>query len=191
MVGGYRFDANQGILVQLESEIPVVDEVDVLVAGAGVAGLGGAVGAGRTGAKTLLIEGQGFIGGVATASFMNLWTLPHQYVNGIAREIYDRLGQRKGAILGKAVPFHLEAFKTLSLELLEEASVELLFYTWAADVIKEGNRVVGLVVQNKSGRQAILAKCVVDTTGDAEVSARSKFLSLSLYHLFANIASPV
>jgi hypothetical protein len=173
MASGYRLAADQKVLIQLESEIPIVDRVEVLVAGGGVAGLGAAVGAGRTGAKTLLVEGQGFIGGVATASSMNVWTIPYQFVTGIAKEIYERLNQNKGAVLGKVVPFHPEAFKVLSLELLQEASVKPLFYTWVVDVIKEENCVVGLVVENKSGRQAILAKCIVDTTGDADVSARS------------------
>ena len=71
------------------------------------------------------------------------------------------------------MPFHPEAFKTLSLRMLNEASVNLLLYTWVVDVIREENRVIGLVVENKSGRQAILSKCVVDTTGDADISARS------------------
>jgi ribulose 1,5-bisphosphate synthetase/thiazole synthase len=169
----FRFGENPEVITQLESEIPLVDQVDVLVAGGGVAGLGAAVGAGRTGAKTLLIEGQGFLGGAATASMMNLWVLSHEYVNGIAKEIYERLSEIKGAILGKVVPYEIEAFKTLSLELLQEASVNPLFYTSVVDVIKKGDRVVGVVVESKSGRQAILAKCVVDTTGDADVSAQS------------------
>jgi thioredoxin reductase len=80
----YKLSIDQRVLIQSESQIPVVDRVDVVVAGGGVAGLSAAVGAGRTGAKTLLIEGQGFIGGIATASLMTLWTIPSSFVNGIA-----------------------------------------------------------------------------------------------------------
>jgi FAD dependent oxidoreductase len=173
MSTGYKLSDDHKVVTQLESQIPIVDRVDVVVAGGGVAGLSAAIGSGRTGAKTLLIEGQGFIGGIATASLMTLWTIPSPFVNGIAREIYEGLYRGKGAVLGKSVPFHPEAFKVLSLRMLHEASVKLLFYTWVVDAIKEGNRVVGLVVENKSGRQAILANCIVDTTGDADVIARS------------------
>ena len=101
------------VLTQLESRISVVDRVDVVVAGGGVAGLSAAIGAGRTGAKTLLIEGQGFLGGIATASLMTLWTIPSPFVNGIAREIYEGLSRDKGVVLGKSVPFHPETFKAL------------------------------------------------------------------------------
>ncbi len=173
MAAGYKLSDDRKVLTQLESRIPVVDRVDVVVAGGGVAGLSAAIGAGRTGAKTLLIEGQGFLGGIATASLMTLWTIPSPFVNGIAREIYEGLSRDEGAVLGKSVAFHPEAFKALSLRMLHEASVALLFYTWVVDAITEENRVVGLVVENKAGRQAILANCVVDATGDADVCARS------------------
>lgn len=104
---------------------------------------------------------------------MTLWTIPSSLVNGIAKEIYEGLSRNKGAVLGKSVAFHPEAFKVLSLRMLHEASVKLLFYTGVVDVIKEENHVLGLVVESKSGRQAILANCIVDTTGDGDVSARS------------------
>lgn len=169
----YSVDHKKGIVTSFENELPIVDQVDVIVAGGGVAGLSAAVGSGRVGGNTLLIEGQGFLGGIATASMMNLWTIPYQYVNGIAKEIYSRLEQSKGAILDKSVPFHIENFKMLSLELLQEVSAKLLLYSWVVDVIKSENRAVGVIVENKSGRQAILSKCIVDTTGDADISARS------------------
>ena len=143
MSTGYKLSVDHKVVIQLESQIPIADRVDVIVAGGGIAGLSAAVGAGRTGAKTLLIEGQGFIGGIATASLMTLWTIPSPFVSGIAREIYEGLYRGKGAVLGKSVPFHPEAFKVLSLRMLHEASVKLLFYTWVVDANQRGKPCCG------------------------------------------------
>ena len=162
----------QGCILEPVRKTPIVRDVDVLVCGGGPAGVGAALGAARTGAKTMLIERNAFLGGAATAVMMNTWNVPVSHMTGVAREITLKLAERSGAVIaGPTVPFDPEAFKELSVDLLKQAGVEILNYTWVVDPIMEGRRICGSVVQNKSGRQAILARTVVDATGDADIAA--------------------
>ena len=163
---------DKGHVVEAPRETPIVREVDVLVCGGGVSGVGAALGAARTGAKTMVIERNAFLGGAATAVLMNTWNVPIHRMTGVAQEIARELAKRgAGNIAGPTFPFDPEALKELSVEMLQQAGVEILNYTWIVDTIMEGKRVRGVVIQNKSGRQAILAKTVVDATGDADVAA--------------------
>lgn len=163
---------DQGCIFEPLRKTPIVREVDVLVCGGGASGVGAALGAARAGAKTMLVERNAFLGGAATAVLMNTWNVPVTHLTGVAQEMALKLGQRGGAVLnGVTVPFDSEAFKELAADLLQEAGVEFLNYTWAVDAITEGDRIRGVVIQNKSGRQAILARAVVDTTGDADIAA--------------------
>lgn len=69
--------------------------------------------------------------------------------------------------------FDTEVFKKVALDMAVEAGCEILFHTYFSDVIMEGNRVTGIIVENKSGRQAIFSHTVIDATGDGDVAARS------------------
>lgn len=69
--------------------------------------------------------------------------------------------------------FDTEVFKKVALDMAVEAGCEILFHTYFSDVIMEGNRVTGIIVENKSGRQAIFAHTVIDATGDGDVAARA------------------
>jgi ribulose 1,5-bisphosphate synthetase/thiazole synthase len=161
-----------GHVVEPVRRTPVVREVDVLVCGGGVSGVGAALGAARTGAKTMVLERNAFLGGAATAVIMNTWNVPIHRMTGVAKEMAQTLADRgAGNITGPTFPFDPEAFKELSAELLSKAGVEVLNYSWVVDAIMEGNRIRGVIIQNKSGRQAILARTVVDTTGDADIAA--------------------
>ncbi len=176
--------------------IPVVFSGDVVVAGGGPAGLAAAVAAARNGAKTLLIERFGFLGGVATAGLMaNLNGFRNQVepdatqtVRGIAEELVLKLKDMDG--LGKS-PYRqkeyptrpgemsysyaidTEKFKYAALKTCIEAGVEALFHTFFSSPIITAGAARGIVVENKSGRQALLAKIVVDATGDGDVAARA------------------
>jgi len=177
-------------------EIPIVRDVDVLVVGGGPAGLAAAVAAARAGAKTTLIERFGYLGGTATASLMacingfrnQVEPDATQTVRGIAEEIVLALKRLNG--LGrspypqKAYPtepgqleysyaIDTEKLKYVVLRMAVDCGVDLLFHTWFCDAIVEGTRLRGVVVENKSGRQALLARCVVDASGDADVAARA------------------
>jgi hypothetical protein len=165
-----KFEA--GKVIEPARETPVVREVDVLICGGGVSGVGAALGAARSGAKTMVIERNAFLGGAATAVIMNTWNVPLAKMTGVAKEIAQGLTDRgAGVASGPTFPFDPEAFKELATELMNEASVEVLTYTWVVEPIMDGNRIKGVIVQNKSGRQAILAKTVVDCTGDADIAS--------------------
>jgi hypothetical protein len=81
------------------------------------------------------------------------------------------MAERGGAVRGPVIPFDPEAFKQVALEKLQAAGVRLLFYTWTVATIVEEGRVKGVIIENKSGRQAILAKAIIDASGDGDVAA--------------------
>ena len=170
-------------ITEPERTIPVLEEVDVLVAGAGTAGVAAALSAARAGTKTMLIERQGFLGGVASAGLMTSATNMvftgdgRQVVRGILEEVFDRLAARgatTSAWRTRALPqwpFDQEAFRVLLIEMVQDAGVETLVETWVVGVAKQEDSIEAAVIESKSGRQAVLAKAFVDTTGDADLAA--------------------
>lgn len=157
-------------------EIPVVEETSVLVLGAGPAGVAAAITAAREGARTVLIEQTGDVGGIATAGLMSHWTGNTE--GGIYEEILDRSAEssdRDGHFFngGARQIINPERLKTILLDMLVEAGVKLLLYTFVSDVIMENNTIKGVIVESKSGRQAILADIVVDATGDGDAAAKA------------------
>lgn len=165
-------------------EIPVILEKDVVVSGGGPGGITAAIAAARTGADTILIEQQGFLGGTATAGLMNSFNgyrnqnPPNdlQTVKGIAEEIVHELIRHGGAAeingpMPYKVAFDPEILKYVALKMCKEAGVQLLLYTYAVDVVVENDTIKGVIIENKSGRQAILSRIVVDATGDGDTAA--------------------
>ncbi len=152
-------------------DIPVFAKVDVAVAGGGPAGLAAAIVAARNGADTILVERLSFLGGVATGAPMPVLNTPIDALTGISKEIFDTLIARGGAVGERLVSFDPEMLKDLTLEMAVEAGVKVLFYTWAVAPIADGPDLKGIIIENKSGRQAILAKTVIDCTGDADLAA--------------------
>ncbi len=165
--------------------IPVLDEVDVLVAGGGVAGCAAAVSAARAGARTMLLERNGCLGGVATASYMasigNRYLIAsgEQVIRGFAGEFLDRLvaaGAASARWAHRDVPgccFDSERLKLVLIDWLAGAGVETLTHALAARPILDGDSLRGVFVESKSERQAVLAKAVVDATGEADLAARA------------------
>ena len=175
--------------------------VDVVVCGGGPAGIGAAVGAADAGARVALVERYGFLGGNATAALvmplMSYHTQKHRrekrgdvsllptdhgegdpVIGGVLRRLLLQLVQHGGAIApsidtGYTVPFDPEAFKSVALNLLDEAGVRFLFHAFASDALLENGRVAGVVLETKSGPLVIDAGAVVDCTGDADVAARA------------------
>lgn len=168
-------------IVEPERKIPVVAETDVLVCGGGFAGVAAAVCAARNGARVLLIERYGFLGGLVTGGLV-ITTPPLD--NGINREIAERLRrkrvyaplQKPGAemIALKMHAIDPEVVKHELIQMLREAGVELLLHTLIVGSVVEQGAVQGILIENKAGRQAILASVTVDATGDADVAAFSR-----------------
>ena len=170
---------------ELPRDVPVLDEVDVLVSGAGVSGCAAAASAARAGARTLLVERNGFLGGVATASLMAnignrfLTSEGKRVVRGFAGELVDRLVDRGAASPGwehRDVPgctIDPEKLKVVLLEMLDESGVEILTHAVAAQPIMDGNRVRGVFLESKSGREAVISSATVDATGEADLAYRA------------------
>ena len=174
-------------LTEPRRNLPVVAEVDILVAGGGMAGLTAAITAGRMGLRTLLVEYFGHLGGNATnglvSGFCGFYTRTENtvpIVQGIGGEIVRTLIDREAGI--KVRPRTLtdvdiltdpEMLKLIFDEKAIEAKVEPLYYTQAVSPIIQNDIVKGAIVENKGGRQAILAKRVLDCTGDGDLCARA------------------
>jgi len=166
-------------------DVPVLDETDVLVAGGGVAGCAAAVSAARAGARTILLERNGCLGGVATATYMsnigNLMVTADNslVVLGFAADLIGRMIEQGGASRHWAhadVPgcvVDTERMKLVLIQMLEEAGVETLSHTMATQPVVEDGSVRGVFIESKSGRQALLAKTVVDATGEADLAFRA------------------
>lgn len=157
-------------------KLPVSEEVDVLVVGGGPAGFSAAVCAAREGARTMLVEQSGQVGGVATTGLMSHWT--GDTIGGFYQEILERSNSvdLKGLTkysFEQHMVINPETLKTTMLEMLQEAGVILKLYTFACEVIKEGDNLKGIIVESKSGREAVFAKVVIDASGDGDIAAKA------------------
>ena len=174
-----------------ERAIPVVRKADVLVAGGGPAGIAAAVAAARNGAKTILVERNGWIGGMATSGlvhpFMPSYAGDKPINKGIFWEIVEALVKQGAAVHpdctrmqtgytgfvvwphAHVTPFDSEILKWILQDLIEEAKVEVILHSMIVGAIKDGDAVKGIILENKSGRMAVEGKVIVDATGDADI----------------------
>lgn len=166
----------EGKVIQPETEIPVIETVDVIVVGGGVAGFSAAVAAAREGVSTILIERYGYLGGMVTGGLVvhleGFGDGQKQVVRGIGQEMIDWLMQEGGArICGHDVTVDPELLKYVLFKMTGE--VELLLHSLVVDAILEDGKVRGVILENKSGQGAVLGKVVVDASGDGDVFARA------------------
>lgn len=195
-----------GKIIQPERPLPLLHETDVLVVGGGPAGFTAAVAAARAGAKTTIVERYGYFGGLWTGGLVLLVISTHaredgklvKVVRGIPDELLARLAKFEGAIInheeGRFNPTtDPEATKFMMDEMLAEAGVKIFLHTWATDVVMDGDTVRGAVFESKAGRQAILAKVVVDATGDGDIFAAAgaeheqRLHAIGLVHRLGNV----
>lgn len=158
-------------------QTPVAADVDVLVAGGGPAGIAAALSAARAGARTMLVERYGYLGGMITGAYVvaiiGAGDGHVPVARGITTEIHERLG-RLGAVRPRTDPgdyvVDAETFKWQAVEMLQEAGVRLRLHTWACAPLMAGACVAGLLAESKSGREAFRARVTIDATADADLA---------------------
>ena len=173
-------------------KVTPIEGYDIAVCGGGIAGIAAALAAARHGKKVVLLERQYMLGGLATAGLITIY-LPlcdgcgKQVSFGIAEELLklsikhgaearypknwlDGEGTRTEKDLRYAVQYNAQLFAILAEQLLLEEGVEIFYGAYAVDVIKHGDKIDTLVVENKSGRQGFQVSAVVDATGDCDIA---------------------
>ena len=180
-------EVRKDVVVEPQREVPVAKRAAVLVVGGSPTGVAAAVAAARNGADVLLVERYGILGGQTTVGrvFTHGKRLFYdgsgrRIVGGLNWEMIERALERGGAEPGwesdadwqwTGTWVDPEILKLVLLEMVEEAGVRLLLHSLAVGAIVEEGELRGVIVENKSGRQAILAQVTVDATGDGDVAA--------------------
>ena len=177
-----------------EISTPVTEQCDVLVCGGGFGGISAALAAAREGKKVVLLEKQYILGGLGTAGLVTIY-LPlcdgfgRQVSFGIAEELLrvsvsmgaearypanwldsTDLSMRTAAHSRFETQFNPHLFAILAERLLLEAGVRILYGTYAVAARRAGSRIEAVMIENKSGRQAVQAASVIDATGDADIA---------------------
>jgi len=178
--------SNSFLIAEPSRDVPLYGEFDVVVLGGGPAGIAAASAAARNGARVLLAERYGFLGGMGTAAGVtnfcglhaNVFGTIRQVVHGVADDLLDRMRELEGLnephlIFGKtcAQAYDMSAFKCAADALLVADGVQLLFHALAAGVLKAADgHIETLLLETKSGRLAVRAKQFIDCSGDADLA---------------------
>lgn len=177
-------------IIEPARETEVVAETEILVLGGGPSGIAAATAAARTGARTMLLEKYGFLGGMGTAAMVTNFCGLHasingsvqQVVRGIADDILERLDRLDGlrephpvkATGGghdiAAQAYDTSAYKMAADDLLLSAGVDIRFHSFAVGVAMDGPRIDAVLVETKSGRKAIKAEMFIDCSGDGDLA---------------------
>ena len=162
-------------VVSQHLETPVAGQFDVIVAGSGPAGIASAISAARSGAKTLLVEKNGCLGGVWTSGLL-CWILDSASKSGVMAEIRERLQAMEAGFANRggnrAYAYDPEAMKLLLEDMCGEAEVKVRLGSWVVGGVTENNRITHLITESKSGREAWQGGLFVDCTGDGDLAAR-------------------
>jgi hypothetical protein len=160
--------------------IPVMAETEVLVVGSGPGGLAAALACARQGAETMLMERFGCFGGNITQAGVEsiAWYRHPQTIEagGIGMEFEKRAIEMNAAtpeVQSISHALNTEMFKYLADRLVIESDVRPLLHCYCVEPVMDGAKIVGVVTESKSGRQAILARRVIDASGDADIAARA------------------
>jgi hypothetical protein len=155
-------------------KVPIAQQADVVVCGAGPAGVAAAIAAARAGAKTCLLESNGCLGGVWTAGLLS-WLLDCVNKPGLMKEIIARLDARRAtAHYGYSVGYDVEQMKLLLEELCVAAKVGVRLHTRLVGAVRDSQGRLRLAItESKSGREAWAGKVFVDASGDGDLAARA------------------
>ena len=157
-------------------DLPVAERGEVVVCGGGPAGVAAALSAARKGAKTLLLEQHGCLGGIWTAGLL-AWLLDTGNKKGVMAEIIRRLSECGGRTLtagGKPTnAYDVEKMKVVLETLCAEAGVGVRYHTRVAAALTAGGSLTHVVTESKSGREAVSGKVFVDATGDGDLGAQA------------------
>ncbi|KPU42822.1 putative thiazole biosynthetic enzyme [Oxobacter pfennigii] len=187
------------------SQIPVFDEADILVVGGGPAGTAAAISAARNGARVILSERYGYLGGQVTGGHVSM--IPNidngtgVQITGILQEWMDRLGKLPDGLYGPSKKdagssdpelikqwsgymgtvwnnkicygtyVDPELLKIVLNDMVEESNVIVYFHCWAAKAYMEDGQLKGVFFESKEGRKAVLAKVIIDATGEGDIFA--------------------
>lgn len=169
-------------ITEQAKDVPVVGSYDVIVCGGGPAGMIAATAAARNGARTLLIERYGFVGGMSTSALVTpiseFRINSKQHIGGIPFELLKNAAELGGANVeldSGNYPVNDEVLKLASQRLLLDSGVTLLYHSWFADSVVEDGKVTHVIVQNKAGRVAYEGAVFIDCTGDADVVRSAGF----------------
>ncbi|HXJ19041.1 MAG TPA: FAD-dependent oxidoreductase [Polyangia bacterium] len=159
-------------------QVPVIAEVDVLVVGSGPGGLAAAIGAARAGVKTMVVERFGCLGGNITVVGVEslAWYRREKTVDSVGLGVeFEQRAKAMGATApepqSRSEALNADMFKVVADNLVQEAGVIPLMHALAIDTIVDGDALRGIIIHSKSGRGAILARRIVDATGDADLAA--------------------
>ena len=160
--------------------VPVMAETEVVVVGSGPGGLAAALASARQGADTLLVERYGCFGGNITQVGVETiaWYRHPQTIEagGIGMEFEQRAIEMDAAVpevQSTSQALHTESFKYVADRLVLESRVRPLLHCYFVTPIMDGDNIIGIITESKSGRQAILARRVIDASGDADIAARA------------------
>jgi hypothetical protein len=167
----------------------IYGEYDVVVVGGGTSGVSAAIASSRAGANTILIERLGTLGGQMNVSGPPGFAYAYmfnprreQIIGGIMEETHSRLLKEGHALPHTTPDFRIgysfslvdpDYWGLMIFEMMTENGVNLLLHSMAVDVVKEGDHIKGIVVENVSGRQIVLGKVIIDCTGEGHVAARA------------------
>ena len=172
-------------------DLPVLAEVDVLVVGGGAAGVAAATTAAEAGMRTLVLERYGFFGGAAVAGMSgticgmylasDTQAQPRQIVTGFTERFRAALEARRGVTgpqrYGKTwtVTHDPLMWSETADQLVEDAGAKVLFHTSVSGVIMQDDACIGVVLESAAGQSVVLAKRIIDASGDAAVIARAGY----------------
>lgn len=169
-------------ILESEKKIPISRRVDVIVVGGGTAGIIAAIASARAGAKTLVVERQHWLGGHITSGVdfypSGLGDRSRIVAGSIAKEIIEAVDSM-GGVSGDpkkdvGIFLDLEILKyVLDQKFIQEENLDVLYDCWFAEAIVEDEKIKGIIIETKSGRQAILGNTVIDCSGDADVAAKA------------------